>query len=183
MTIKEEIPENEIPDNEDNADSRGKVGYSNLGLWGGERGKVTIHMDKDLYKAFKPFAKRYFGSVCCAIEGYMAGILGAIENSEVYLGNSVAINDFHVHRNLRERRRLDPDMVDDGVSLEEVQPLIDLVEAFREKWDGEKSLGKWDVIKTAEETKRGYGMEGRWRYRHVKRVLQHFRDEGWKVSF
>ena len=145
---------------------------------------MSIHMDKELYKAFKPFARRYFGSVCCAIEGYMAGILGSIENSKVGLGNTVTINDgFHVHRNLRERRRLDPDvLIDDGVSLEEVQPLIDLIEAFREKHGQGKDIGRWDVIETAKETERGYGMEGRWRYTHVKRVLQHFRNAGWRVS-
>ena len=81
----------------------------NIGIWGGTRKVIGIRCDENLYNAFKPVAKARFGSVCCAMEGFMAGILGALENSEVNFSNTVNINDLHVHRNLRARRRLDPD--------------------------------------------------------------------------
>ena len=46
-----------------------------VGIWNGRRITVGIRIDENLYKAVKPVLIRYFGSVCAAIEPYLATIL------------------------------------------------------------------------------------------------------------
>lgn len=75
-------------------------------LFDGVRGVVSIRMNKALYSRFKPVARRYFGSVCRAVESYMAGVL-TIANSGVNFGNTVKIEGgLHIERNIRPRRKL-----------------------------------------------------------------------------
>jgi hypothetical protein len=41
----------------------------------GKRIPITIRQNEDLYKAFKPVAKRLYGSVCRAIETFEATVV------------------------------------------------------------------------------------------------------------
>ncbi|MCW4049369.1 MAG: hypothetical protein NWE89_06480 [Candidatus Bathyarchaeota archaeon] len=79
-----------------------------FGVYNNKRKSISIKIDPVLYAEFIPIAQKLFGSVCCAVEAYMASIIGVGTKSKVHLGNTVVINDLHIHRNLRERRRLDP---------------------------------------------------------------------------
>jgi len=79
-----------------------------VGVWNNRRVVIGVRVDEELYSAFKPVAKRYFGSVCRAIEAYMASVL-AVANEGVNFGETVRIENLHVERNLRPRRKLDAD--------------------------------------------------------------------------
>jgi len=76
-----------------------------IGLWGNRRVVVGIRVDEGLYNAFKPVAKRVFGSVCNPLEAFMAAVL-ATAQSGVNFGNTVEVGTIVIERNLRERRRL-----------------------------------------------------------------------------
>ena len=90
-------------------------------MWNGPRKNVGIKIDVGLYKAFKPIAQARFGSVCCAVEGFMAGIVGAVHNSRVSMGNSISIDGgMHVHRfGLKERRKYVVDRDEDELRLKD----------------------------------------------------------------
>jgi len=76
-----------------------------VGLWQGRRKVVGIRVDEKLYSAFKPVAQRVFGSVCRPIEAFMASVI-AIAESGVNFGETVRIENLHIERNLRSRRKL-----------------------------------------------------------------------------
>jgi len=77
-----------------------------VGIWKGNRKVVGIRIDEDLYLAFKPVAKRVFGSVCRPVEAFMASVI-AMAKTGVNFGNTITIEGgLHVERNLRPRRRL-----------------------------------------------------------------------------
>lgn len=78
----------------------------NFGVWGGARKVVGIRIDENLYKAFKPVARRVFGSVCRPIEAFMASVLTMQAEGNVNFGNTVEIGKLVIERNLRSRRRL-----------------------------------------------------------------------------
>jgi hypothetical protein len=77
-----------------------------VGCWNGRRKLVGIRVDEDLYKAFKPVAKRVFGSVCRPIESFMVSIL-ALQESGVNFGSTIKIEKQIIERNLRPRRKLE----------------------------------------------------------------------------
>ena len=56
---------------------------NNPGVWGNKRTVMSARIDKGLYKAFKPVARQYYGSVCNALESFMAGIVGVNQNPNV----------------------------------------------------------------------------------------------------
>jgi len=76
-----------------------------VGLWGNKRVVIGIRVDEGLYNAFKPVAKRVFGSVCSPFETFMATVLASNELG-VNFGNTVEIGTVIIERNLRERRKL-----------------------------------------------------------------------------
>ena len=76
-----------------------------FGVWGNKRIVVGIRIDEKLYKAFKPVAKRVFGSTCRAIEAYMVSIL-ATQKADVNICSTVKIEKIVIERNLRARRAL-----------------------------------------------------------------------------
>jgi hypothetical protein len=74
----------------------------------GQREPITIRIDKGLYSAFKPLAKRVYGSVCRAAEVYMVSFILAVE-SGVYFSNTdrpINIEKIVIERNLKPRRNL-----------------------------------------------------------------------------
>ena len=83
-----------------------------FGLWGGERKVVCIRIDETLYKACKPVLKQYFGSVCAAIEPYLASIYSIAtttnfsEKSGVIPSITVDIGNLNVRRALKVRRKM-----------------------------------------------------------------------------
>lgn len=91
-----------------------KVSYSKT-LYSGHRKVVGIRIDENLYKTFKPIAKRVFGSVCRPIETFMASII-AISQTEVNFGNTINVHEIKIERNLRARRRL---VIDEEITVHE----------------------------------------------------------------
>ncbi|MDH5770782.1 MAG: hypothetical protein OEZ25_05815 [Candidatus Bathyarchaeota archaeon] len=77
-----------------------------VGCWNGRRKLVGIRVDENLYKAFKPVAKRVFGSVCRPIEAYMVSVL-TLQQKGVNFGNTIRIEKQIIERNLRPRRKLE----------------------------------------------------------------------------
>lgn len=78
----------------------------NFGVWSGRRVVVGIRCDEKLYAAFKPVARRVFGSVCNPIESFMASVIGLANTDNVNFGNTVEIGKLVIERNLRSRRKL-----------------------------------------------------------------------------
>jgi hypothetical protein len=80
-----------------------------LGIWGNLRVVMGVRVDKLLKKRFTEVAKAKFGSTCCPIESFMAGVVGAY-NSDLESGvnpsNTVEIGQIIIQRNIRERRKL-----------------------------------------------------------------------------
>jgi len=117
----------ETTDNDDNNSASGTdTNLAKNGLWNGPRKNVGIKIDVGLYKAFKPIAQARFGSVCCAVEGFMAGIVGAVHNSKVSMGNTVTIDGgMHVHRTgLKERRKYVVDVDENEAKLIEDRDMM-----------------------------------------------------------
>jgi len=92
-----------------------------VGMWGGERKVVNIRIDEKLYKATKPFLKRYFGSVCGAIEPYLASIYSIATTNKLNGENGVIpsitvdINNINIRRHLKARRKFVVDEEDSDV--------------------------------------------------------------------
>lgn len=129
-------PSTRAPESE-NIEKTACITNVNNGIWGNPRKVVGIRCDSGLYEAFKPVARRYFGSVCNAFESYMAGVVGVASNPNVNISNRFVIHDgFHVHRNLREKRRLDPSALFDfpGEGVEVVNLALNHFEARFHKW-------------------------------------------------
>lgn len=85
-----------------------------VGIWGNDRVTMTVRVDEGLKKAFIPFSKRVFGSVCLPIESFMAGLMGAVaagEKNGVYPSSTVPlkldVGKIVIERNLRPRRKLE----------------------------------------------------------------------------
>lgn len=76
----------------------------------GVRKPVCVRIDSGLYLAFKPVAKGIYGSVCNAIETYMAALILTANNPASICntkGASINIENIVIERNLRERRKLE----------------------------------------------------------------------------
>jgi len=71
----------------------------------GIRKTFGFKCDTGLAEAFKPVAKRYFGSICRPLECFMLAVL-ALQKERVNFGETVNIENLNVLRNLRSRRRL-----------------------------------------------------------------------------
>ena len=82
-----------------------KANRHGVGVWGNPRKVISIRVDSGLYKAFKPIAKAFFGSVCRPIEAFMASII-TCNNKEVSFGNTIKIEKLHIERNFKPRRKL-----------------------------------------------------------------------------
>jgi hypothetical protein len=85
-------------------DSSTKVNYPQNVL-SGVRKTFGFKCDTGLAEAFKPVAKRYFGSVCRPLECFMLAVLG-LQKEQVNFGQTVRIENLHIERNLRSRRKL-----------------------------------------------------------------------------
>jgi len=94
-----------------------------FGLWGGERKVVNIRIDEKLYKATKPILKRYFGSVCGAIEPYLASIYSIATTTKLDGENGVIpsitvdIGNMNIRRHLKPRRKMVIDESDVEVTV------------------------------------------------------------------
>jgi len=75
----------------------------------GTRGLMGARVDLGLYRRFKTVAKAVNGSVCSALEIYMATLISAAENDVTfcYTGKPLNIEKIVIERNLRPRRRLE----------------------------------------------------------------------------
>lgn len=114
------------------SDRRRTDGYS---VYGNKRKSIGIKIDPQIYEEFKPIAQRYAGSVCCAVEILMLSLIQPLKYNKVHLGNTgefnggglhVTIEDMHLHRNLRERRRVDPDALADPVADDPIRVVYEL---------------------------------------------------------
>ena len=76
-----------------------------VGCWGNRRVVAGVRVDEGLYSAFKPVAKRIFGSTCRAVEAFMATIV-ACSGEAVNFGQTVEVKEIRIERNLRARRGL-----------------------------------------------------------------------------
>lgn len=76
-----------------------------LGVWGGRRVVVGVRVDEKLYKAFKPVAMLFFGSVCRPIEAFMASVISA-QKVGVNPKMTMEIGKLVIERNIRSRRKL-----------------------------------------------------------------------------
>ena len=109
-------PEDNSSENE--ADSSTKVHRREkhgVGIWNNPRVTWSIRVDEGIKKAFKPYAKRVFGSICLPIECICAGLMSAhtqAEEAGVHLGQTVDIDvaTINIQRGLRPRRRLEVDV-------------------------------------------------------------------------
>lgn len=90
------------------------------GIWGGERKVVNIRIDSNLYKATKPLLIRYFGSVCAAIEPYLASIYSVTttnnfsEKNGVIPSITVDIGNLNITRHMKPRRKMVVDVNGDN---------------------------------------------------------------------
>ena len=76
----------------------------------GVRLPIGVRVDTGLYNAFKPLAKRLYGSVCHAIEVYMEELILWAENPASFCytsGKPLNIEKIVIERNLRPRRNLE----------------------------------------------------------------------------
>jgi len=71
----------------------------------GVRKTFGFKCDTGLAEAFKPVAKRYFGSICRPLECFMIAVL-ALQKEQVNFGETIRIENLNVERNLRPRRKL-----------------------------------------------------------------------------
>ena len=89
-----------------------KVHFSERGAYkylSGNREPITIRIDTGLYKAFKPVAKRVYGSVCRAVEVYITTLIEATETG-VHFSNTekpINIDKIVIERRVRTRRALE----------------------------------------------------------------------------
>lgn len=144
-----------------------------IGMWGGERKVVNIRIDEKLYKATKPILKRYFGSVCGAIEPYLASIYSIATNTKLDGENGVIpsitvdINNINIRRHLKARRKFvveedfEASLVCEYVDCSEVavgsgfwknkkEPILLCAEHYEE---AEKLFRMWSRVQTLEVTK------------------------------
>lgn len=87
-----------------NSNSSTGVNYPQSVL-SGVRKTFGFKCDTGLAEAFKPVAKRYFGSICRPLECFMIAVL-ALQKEQVNFGETITIENLNVERNLRPRRRL-----------------------------------------------------------------------------
>ena len=99
---------------EENDSSSTKVNYPQNVL-SGIRKTFGFKCDTGLKEAFKPVAKQYFGSICRPLECFMLAVL-AIQKEQVNFGQTVKIENLHIERNLRSRRRM---VVDEEIIITE----------------------------------------------------------------
>jgi hypothetical protein len=92
-----------------------------LGIWNNPRVPFTVRVDKKLKNAFTEASKHFSGSTCSAIEYIMAAYIGAYKQAQINgvyptLTNQpkIEIGEIKIERNLRPRRKLDPEPVDDS---------------------------------------------------------------------
>lgn len=85
-------------------DSATEVNYPQNVL-SGFRKTFGFKCDTGLAEAFKPVAKRYFGSICRPLECFMLAVL-ALQKEKVNFGETVRIENLNIQRNLRSRRKL-----------------------------------------------------------------------------
>lgn len=127
------------------------------GIWNGPRVTWSIRVDEGIKQAFKPYAKRVFGSICLPIETLCAGLMEAHlrgEEAGVHLGKTVDINvdNITIHRGLRPRRRLEVDIcgfkgcneVAVAVGRWRGKRMFLLCEQHLSK--AEKMSGDWDIV-------------------------------------
>jgi len=86
-----------------------KVHFSEMGAYkylSGNREPITIRIDTGLYKAFKPVAKRVYGSVCRAVEVYITTLIEATETGVHFSNTSspIKIEKIVIERRVRTRR-------------------------------------------------------------------------------
>jgi len=92
------------------------------GIWGGSRDVASIRLDAKLYKATKPLLIQYFGSVCGAIEPYLASIHSIVttkkfsEKGGVIPSITVDIGNMNITRHMKPRRKLTVDNVGNYVT-------------------------------------------------------------------
>lgn len=130
----------------------------------GTRGLMGARVDLGLYRRFKRVAKAVNGSVCSALEIYMATLIVAAENDVTfcYTGKPLNIEKIVIERNLRSRRRLeirgDGDGGDGGgkcyadlcgklaVGKAEYLPTGDIYGCCRLHLENAKVNSKWRVV-------------------------------------
>ncbi len=89
----------------------------------GVRKTFGFKCDTGLKEAFKPVAKQYFGSICRPLECFMLAVL-AIRKEQVNFGETVKIENLHIERNLRSRRRM---VIDEEITvIEKIEPLCEI---------------------------------------------------------
>jgi len=89
----------------------------------GVRKPFGFRCDTGLKEAFKPVAKQYFGSICRPLECFMIALL-ALQKEQVNFGQTVKIENLHIERNLRSRRRM---VIDEEITVTEtIEPLCEI---------------------------------------------------------
>lgn len=112
---------NEGQSTEENNSSSTEVNFPQS-VFTGVRKTFGFKCDTGLAEAFKPVAKHYFGSICRPLECFMIAVL-ALQKEQVNFGETVKIENLHIERNLRSRRRL---VIDEEITVAEVmEPCCD----------------------------------------------------------
>jgi hypothetical protein len=82
----------------------------------GKRLPITIRINSDLYRDFKPYGKAVYGSICRSVESFMAACL-LTDDEKVHFchtDNGLNIGKIVIERNLRPRRKLEIADSNDG---------------------------------------------------------------------
>ena len=114
-------------------DSITNVHFSERGAYkylSGVREPIAVRIDTGLYQAFKPVAKRVYGSVCRAIEVYITTLIEATEKG-VHFSNTekpINIEKIVIERNVRVRRALE---VEEETVVKVVEPCCDFAMCSR----------------------------------------------------
>ena len=76
-------------------------------MWGGRRITASFKCNERLWKEWITHTKQFYGSVCRPMEIMIATALG-ISNLKVYSGLTINIQDQHISRDIRSRRKAEP---------------------------------------------------------------------------
>ena len=96
--------------------------YLPITMWDGPRVTASFKCNGRLWEEWKTHSKQFYGSVCRPMEIMIATALG-ISNLKVYSGLTINIQNQHISREQRSRRKVDP--VDEA-------PLVQLAGSFVE---------------------------------------------------
>ena len=143
-------------------------------MWDGARITASFKCNEKLWKEWLLYTKQFYGSVCRPLEIMIATALG-ISNLKVYSSLSINIGEQHISRDIRSRRKMDPDEI-----LPFEHDLNDAVEATYEKFKDSEHWPQHSHV--LEFIREGWGLTGLEKVAVAERVYELIRGDRKKIS-